>query len=218
MDITDAIKRVQSSGARHGRGATEAQVRDAESRLGVDLPASYRRFLTTLGWAETDDFVVYGLGDDIPPLLDLVVNTDLERSDDPGSSMPPHLIPICPDGTGNHECLDTSREIQGDCPVAYWGRTPGRAYGSRPVAPSFAAWLESRFADAGPPASDAPRSGESRIASREAGSGRAGRPGDIEEPPIRASDPDESRRARLSADPQSGDLARGPEGTTRPLS
>jgi len=39
--------------------------------------------------------------------------------------MPLHLIPICPDGMGNHECLDTSRKARGDCPVACW-RTHAR--------------------------------------------------------------------------------------------
>jgi antitoxin YobK len=213
MNITDAIKRVRSSGARHGTGAPPEQIRDAEAKLGLALPASYRRFLESLGWAETDDFVVYGLGDDLPPLLDLVVSADLERSDDPDSAMPPHLLPICPDGMGNHECLDTSKEHAGDCPVVYWGRTTGRAIGMRPSAPTFAAWLAARFADAEPPPRTAGRAGVK-------GRGRAspGRSADREITEPTPGESDEARRGRLEADPQIGDLARGPDDPTPPPS
>ncbi|HEY3281086.1 MAG TPA: SMI1/KNR4 family protein [Armatimonadota bacterium] len=127
-----------------GRGAEESQIAKAEQQLGCTLPADYVSFLRNLGWCDAGPFEVYGLGSDVPWHLELIRNTCWERH----KARPRlwrHLIPVYPDGGGNHMCLDTSR-IEGDhCSVVYWIHDCLPEEQAEVWFPSFDAWLRDQF-------------------------------------------------------------------------
>lgn len=123
-----------------GTGAPESEITACEEQIGVVLPRSFRRLLAELGfvwWPEE----LYGLSPRIPPGVQLPRATMDERHE----VEPPlayHLVPFCPDGFGNHYCLDTSAMVEGECPVVFWNheleedQKPPLTHGS------FTDWLE----------------------------------------------------------------------------
>jgi cell wall assembly regulator SMI1 len=104
-----------------GTGATAQEVAEAARSLGVKWPKSFNQFLREVGWFESGDLTVYGLGPKTPKHLKLVSMAKSERSAwDKIEPMPKGLIPIAPDGRGGHYCLDTNHQVDGECPVLYW--------------------------------------------------------------------------------------------------
>lgn len=122
-------------------------IADAERRLGVAFPASYRAFLATLGWIEGANVQVNGLGDGVPSDLNLILETERERTD-LRPFIPTHLISIWNDGTGSHYCLDLARARDGDCPVVYWEHELDGDQQPETVAKAFEAWLVGRIEEA----------------------------------------------------------------------
>jgi len=61
--------------------------------------------------------------------------------------MPHRLIPLMNDGSGNHECLDTSKIKDGDCPVVFWDHEHPRGILQSPkrISVSFTAWLKRKI-------------------------------------------------------------------------
>ena len=115
--ITSKIARI-AEGPSHYEGASLEDIGLAEVAMGVRLPESYKWFLQTFGAANLPE-LIYGLGARVPPFLNVIENTLVERT----KVIPPmysHLIPVTPDGFGNHWCLDTSRFSGGECPVVFW--------------------------------------------------------------------------------------------------
>jgi cell wall assembly regulator SMI1 len=123
-----------------GTGASDDEIRNAEDLLGIQLPDDYEAFLHTYGWARLmyDEF--YGVGRAVPKHLDLIANTMRERADF-RPYMPTNLIPVMPDGAGNHYCLDVSRAELGKCPVVFWDHDQDEAQTPEIVAPSFSVWI-----------------------------------------------------------------------------
>jgi cell wall assembly regulator SMI1 len=124
----------------HGDGASEAEIRAAELRLGVRLPGAYRDFLREFGWAAAGPFEFFGLGPSIPPYLDLVATT-LEERTLYRPYIPWHLVPLLNDGFGNHYCLDTSQMNAGECPVVFWNHELDESQTPEPVADNYEMWL-----------------------------------------------------------------------------
>lgn len=124
----------------HGAGATESEISNAESLLGVRLPESYRSFLRRNGWVRFSHQELYGLGSDTPAYLELIKNTLVER-DTMGPPMPSQLVPVMNDGAGNHYCLDTATVVDGECPVVFWDHEQGFNQKPQTVARSFDRWL-----------------------------------------------------------------------------
>ena len=117
----------------------------AEQQLGVVFPQSYCDFLEKVGAASLP-FDVFGLVSEDSATFsrdfwDVVGMTEVERSE----VEPPmlhHLIPISPNGMGDHWCLDTSRFSSEECPVVFWNHENGADQKPNQTNPSFLDWLE----------------------------------------------------------------------------
>jgi cell wall assembly regulator SMI1 len=123
-----------------GQGATDGDIANAESSIGVTFPESYRRFLSEIGWGRFSHQELYGLGSDVPAHLELVRNTLVERLE-MHPALPAHLIPLMNDGAGNHYCLDASATCKGECPVVFWDHEQQDDQIPERVAMSFDTWL-----------------------------------------------------------------------------
>ena len=114
-------------GSCHNAGpASENEISNAESRLGVDFPSSYRAFLreigASLGFAP---YAIAGLftnntADEPPMWSNVVEETERYRMVARGN-FPKKYIPIATDGMDATVYLDTSRMVNGECPVIAWG-------------------------------------------------------------------------------------------------
>lgn len=123
-----------------GTGASLDAIEEVERVLGVQLPSDYETYLRTYGWARLIYDELYGLGESVPTHLNLVTNTVRERTDF-RPYLPKHLIPVMPDGAGNHYCLDLSNSDSGKCPVVFWNHDEGEQQIPRIVGPSFSDWI-----------------------------------------------------------------------------
>jgi cell wall assembly regulator SMI1 len=132
----------------HGSGATADEISAAEGALSVQLPPSYKAFLSKFGWAKLFGDRVLGVGHDLPSGNELIKTTLGERSVF-RPYIPHHLVPVMNDGAGNHYCLDTAQMGDGECPVVFWDHEHPDAEDQTPefVAPSFAQWIITRIAE-----------------------------------------------------------------------
>ncbi len=116
----------------------EARIQAAEEALNLRFPDSYRWFLTTFGvawWPTT----IYGLGGHS---TDNVVKMNFVEREEVERTLPPTLLAFSPDGFGNHDCLDMTRRMDGECPVVFWQHDA--AENAQPVQThrDFIEWLE----------------------------------------------------------------------------
>jgi cell wall assembly regulator SMI1 len=130
-----------------GQGAPEAQIANAERQLGVRFDQCYRYFLARCGWATLGSSEFFGLGDDVPPYLNLVGIVESERNE-AHPPLPPTLIPLKNDGGGNLYCIDAGRSDTGGSPVVFWDHELGAKQQPEAVAPDFAGWLDEQIASA----------------------------------------------------------------------
>lgn len=141
MSFDDLRERVRALDNKElGTGATQQKIDDAERTLRITIPRSYRQFLGEFGWARFAHQELYGLGCDVPPYLELVRNTHVERNT-MSPRLPPELIPLMNDGGGNHYCLDTSRMENAECPVVFWDHEAGEDQQTETVASRFDVWI-----------------------------------------------------------------------------
>ena len=127
-----------------GAGASVEAVKFASQTLDVHLPDDYKAFLVKYGWARLlrDEF--YGVGENVPKHLDLITNTTSERTAF-RPYLPVYLVPVLPDGAGNHYCLDVSRSSAGICPVVFWDHEEGETQRPEDIAVSFSDWMVSHI-------------------------------------------------------------------------
>ena len=123
-----------------GKGASVAEIDDAEAKLSVKFPESYKVFLNLYGWARFASNEFYGLGADVPAHLGLVMNTSAERTE-MQPTIPQSLVPVLNDGGGNHYCLDTQGMNDGECPVVFWDHDEGPNQQPSHEANSFDDWI-----------------------------------------------------------------------------
>jgi cell wall assembly regulator SMI1 len=125
-----------------GKGATKAEIEAAEQALGVSIRGDYRGFVQEYGWGGVGYIELYGLGDDVPPHLNLVDITQSERTE-MSPCLRTELLPIMNDGGGNLYCLDTKP----DGPkVVFWDHEDTADQAPVVDAPDFSAWLASKLA------------------------------------------------------------------------
>ena len=99
---------------------------DLELKLGYQLPGSFKEFIIRCnGFGIMSDHV-YGIytgskWSKVEKAMDLYENYLWEK-DESGNPIWPHLLPISPDGFGNHYCLDlkTLTEDKTECKVVFW--------------------------------------------------------------------------------------------------
>jgi hypothetical protein len=80
-----------------GRGAPEDQIEAVEAEFDR-LPDDYRRFLGEFGWVSCRHYEVSGLGADVSPAVDLVLNARSEHAD---YGLPASLLPLHNNGGGD---------------------------------------------------------------------------------------------------------------------
>ncbi|MFH8612143.1 SMI1/KNR4 family protein [Streptomyces sp. NPDC018029] len=100
-------------------GCSEVDIAEAERRLGVAFPESYKLFLRELGDCDMAGDEFYGIVRREGQLLGAVTETlDLRGS----AGLPAHLVAFRPDGMGGYFVLDTRRvNPDGEAPVYVWG-------------------------------------------------------------------------------------------------
>lgn len=107
-------------------GVDERSIQEAEERLGVRFPPTYRAFLSQFGAALCDGFRIEGLfvaeNDDEPPLWANAVESTLQLRQASRGTIPREYVVISDDGGDYTYYLDTSRpDAQGECPVVVLG-------------------------------------------------------------------------------------------------
>jgi hypothetical protein len=142
--IENAIRIIRENQTSVNASQEEDEISKAESELGVKFPTSYKEFIKALGTSGWPEFI-YGLGKNILPGSSVVWTTQRERHDvEP--AMPHNLIPISPDGWGNHYCLDTNQFVGDECPVVFWNHELGQNQEPEFVNTDFLEWLEAAIA------------------------------------------------------------------------
>jgi cell wall assembly regulator SMI1 len=127
-----------------GNGISAQEVAKCEEQLGVTLPQSYKSFLREFGFASWPEYI-YGYLPGLLPGMNVMCNTETERHEvEPEMRHP--LIPFYNDGWGNHYCLDTSRLVDGECPVVFWIHELDADQQSPQTHASFLDWLEEKVA------------------------------------------------------------------------
>ena len=129
-----------------GQGATEQEIEEAATSLGIRFPEQYAEFLRRVGWLEWAYGSLYGLGKGIPPYLDVVKETMQERRlCQP--NIPAYLLPIMNDGAGNHYCIFVDGPNRAK--VGFWDHEHEDAEGQLPemVGLSFFDWLNKYISD-----------------------------------------------------------------------
>ena len=135
----DELKKLmtQSDTLTVGKGATEADVQEAQQGLGLLIQGDYRKFLLDFGWGGVGHFELYGLGADVPSFLNLLTITHSERTE----MSPPlrrTLIPIMNDGGGNLYCLDST---SAGPRVVFWDHEAGDAQVPAAESENFSSWF-----------------------------------------------------------------------------
>ncbi len=138
MSYQDVSRRIREYPGRKlfDHGATQSDISSAEGALGRKLPGSYKAFLREFGWGGIDLWEMYGVGAGVPKYVDLVRNSESERTM-AHPHIPPPLIPILNDGFGNNYCLDTGSLHDGECPVVFWDHEKGARQEPEVVSPRF---------------------------------------------------------------------------------
>jgi cell wall assembly regulator SMI1 len=100
-------------------GASDDDIADLEDKIGYMLPYNFKEFLKQCNGLGLTSETIYGIH--TKRHLDLFDNYICEK-DEAGNPIWSHLLPISPDGFGNHYCLDlnTLTEDKSECKVIFW--------------------------------------------------------------------------------------------------
>lgn len=128
----------------HGNGISEKSILISEKKLGSILPISYKSYLCDFGWLSFDSFEIYGLGEKIPPHLDLV-KQNLKIHNLYNGILPKELIIFYEYGNGDYNCFNTLKNILGESPIVTWNHEAMKIdeYGSKPI--FFINWLTKKL-------------------------------------------------------------------------
>ena len=119
-------------------GSSLIAIAEAERKLGVLLPKSFKRFAKDVG-ATTWPVQIFGV-DTIAKRVASIASTN---------DKPSHLVAFAKDSGGNHWYFDTRKLDAGEYPIVFWdlSNPPAAADTAAPqAAPSFDAWLEAHVA------------------------------------------------------------------------
>lgn len=142
-DVEDVLRGLRDVGdARHGSGAQEGEVTDLERSLGLVLPAGYRTFVLQVGWASALGIAVFGIGEGVPPDLDLRAVAAEVRP-----SLPANAVPFARDESGAVFCLDAAHSGPYESPVYRWHPGASMEEALEYAGHDFASWLWMRLAE-----------------------------------------------------------------------
>lgn len=91
-----------------GLGATDAQIDQAASRLGVVFGSDLAEYLSTMGQVSIDHREVFGLGPEVPAYLDLELVTLAERR---GYGVPDKWVVVYNNGAGDLTCVNDDGSV-----------------------------------------------------------------------------------------------------------
>ena len=120
--------------------ATDADILTAEQELDCTFPESFKWFQKKFG-AYSGFRDVYGVKPLPAPLQNIIGITMCERHE-AYPPMPPHLIPFSDNSGGDSYCFDTSRFVDGECPVVFWDHEADENQIPELWAINFLDWLE----------------------------------------------------------------------------
>jgi hypothetical protein len=149
MQITfgEAIQLLESKGVKRAGeiDIDDKTIKESESRLGVQLPKTFQRFLKKFGCIVRDDLVLLGLGVKpfmLPHVESAFTLTHAHNADAPLSWVPIHLIE-----RGIFACLDCSSQ-NAEPPVILWNiNLPVSAQNNPLLANSFADYFGKVISD-----------------------------------------------------------------------
>ena len=131
-----------------GAGANDRAVDTAEERIGR-FPGEYRAFLHEYGWVGVSSYEIYGLGDDVPPYLDVVRVTLAERTE-PAVPLPANFVCVMNNGAGaliSFKALDPADHDTQRSPILSWDHNSAATRVPEELAESFTDWLMDLLAD-----------------------------------------------------------------------
>jgi cell wall assembly regulator SMI1 len=118
--IISELKKFNSPNSEFYPALNKGKIDELEKKLKYKLPLDFRKFLLISNGAIINCHELYGIHDD-KPFEDLFGNYIFEK-DEVENPIREHLLPIYPDGMGNHQCLDL-RSLSPDgeiCNVIFW--------------------------------------------------------------------------------------------------
>jgi hypothetical protein len=140
--IEGALRRLrEAEGARLGNGASESEIAEAERSLGIAFPPAYRSFLRRIGWAALDGVALFGLGEGVPPDLDLRAAA-ARRAE----GLPANALPFARDEAGVIYCLDAAHSGPYESPVYRCSPAATAEEALDYAGHDFASWLWMRLA------------------------------------------------------------------------
>ncbi len=119
-EIIEEFKKYDASVIKLYHPAEEKDIYELENIIKYKLPDEFKKFLMITNGAEIDHQPVYGIHKNKPG-TDLYSNFKCE-TEEAGNPMYNYLLPIMPDGMGNHNCLDL-KSLSDDgmtCSVIFW--------------------------------------------------------------------------------------------------
>jgi hypothetical protein len=123
---------------------TQAQIRDAEAKLGFKFPPTFLTFLENAGSYCMSYWETFWVGDDSLGGRN-IVKANISEREDATSALPAFLIAFHNDGCGDQFCFDTRRSDQdGEYPIVFWDHelsAENNLLDLFPVAHNFADWL-----------------------------------------------------------------------------
>ena len=95
----------------------------------------------SFGQYSGDGFDIYGVKPAPEPLQNIVGIT-MEERHECFPPMPAHLIPFSDNGGGDSYCFDTSRLVEGECPVVFWDHEDDEDQQPEPCGATFLDWFD----------------------------------------------------------------------------
>ncbi len=131
-----------------GKGCSAKDISNAEKKLGVKLPRSYKELLRTCGTATIEGEEIFGIPSKRTEIDFVKATLALRKWKE--AQWPAHMIVIAADGRGGDFCLDVSKIKGDDCPVVYHDheldeideKTERITPSFEKVTPTFRAWIK----------------------------------------------------------------------------
>lgn len=121
-------------------GASEVAIETASREIGLPFPPQFIEFLREFGSGSVSSEEFIGLGD--PGHNDVVTVTKSLRTRRHGGDFSTAMIPICSDGYGNYDCIDTKMPSKdGEFQIVEWLHDGGHGQKCTLLADSYFEWL-----------------------------------------------------------------------------
>lgn len=124
--------------------ATDQELYKAEEELSINLPESYKAFQLDLGDIDGAKLEIYSVKTPQEGMINIIGITQSERTEC-FPNMPSYLVPFSGNGGGDSYCFDTSKIINGECPIVFWDHTSDPEQEPEVVAVDFLEWIDSEI-------------------------------------------------------------------------